>query len=326
MIFNIPFLIVISFFALPLLRKAKAGSVSATKNDNMKKNIKITITALFCCFVVVGCKQPKPVLNPEAENDIKFDSIVVNEKYHLLGDSTNPFCTIESYFIFPSKYKDKEVFKKLHFYFIESFFGIDSFYEEGAPLITPQNAMENYIKNYIADYKELESDFITETEVLGKKPSQESWYAYYEMSSNEIIYNKCDILSFTVSTEYYTGGAHGGHGFNNHVLYLKTGEEIDETDIFIDNYQDSLAQIIVSTIALDNDVTSAEELEDIGYFNAKEIYPNGNFYLDETGITYTFNVYEIAPFSLGKTDVFLPYEKIRHLLREESPLKPIAFK
>ena len=291
----------------------------------MKVNIRPLATILLCGTIITGCKSNKTI-NTEAENDIKFDSIAVNEKYYLLGDTTNPYCTLESNFVFPSEYKDKEILGKLSRHFIESFFGIDSFFEKETASVTPEQAMKAYMQKYISDYKELESDFITDTEVSGEKPSQESWYAYYEASSNEIIYNKCDLLSYTVSVEYYTGGAHGGHGYNNHVLYLKTGEEIDETDIFIENYHDSLAYIIVYTIATDNNLTNPEGLENKGFFNIEEIYPNGNFYLDEKGITYTYNVYEIAPYALGKTDVFIPYEKIRHLLKKDSPIAPIAFK
>ena len=284
----------------------------------MKINFRIIITVLICGMVIVGCK-PKKAFGPEVENDIKFDSIVVNERYYLLGDSTNPFCMLESSFIFPSEYKDKEVFNNLISYFIFSFFGEDTI------STTPKDAMDNYIQKYIADYKELENDFITETEILGEKPSQESWFAYYEMSTNEILYNKCDLLSFSTSIEYYTGGAHGGHGYNNHVLNLKTGKKLTEADIFTENYHDNLSRIIIEVLAANNNVTNPEELENMGYFNVKEIYPNNNFYVDENGITYTFNEYEIAAFFIGRTDVLLPYEKISHLLREDSPIAPIAF-
>ena len=284
----------------------------------MKINFRIIITVLICGMVIVGCK-PKKAFGPEVENDIKFDSIVVNERYYLLGDSTNPFCMLESSFIFPSEYKDKEVFNNLISYFIFSFFGEDTI------STTPKDAMDNYIQKYIADYKELENDFITETEILGEKPSQESWFAYYEMSTNEILYNKCDLLSFSTSIEYYTGGAHGGHGYNNHVLNLKTGKKLTEADIFTENYHDDLSRIIIEVLAANNNVTNPEELENMGYFNVKEIYPNNNFYIDENGITYTFNEYEIAAFFIGRTDVLLPYEKISHLLREDSPIAPIAF-
>ena len=291
----------------------------------MKINIEAITATLLCVITITGCKFSKTI-DTKAENDIKFDSITVDEKYYLLGDTTNPYCKLESNFVFPSEYKDKEVLDKLNRYFIESFFGIDSFSEKDADSVTPKQAMEAYVQKYLNDYKELESDFITDMEISGEKPSQESWYAYYEASWNEILYNKCNLLSYTVSVEYYTGGAHGGYGYNNHVLYLETGEEVDETDIFIEGYHDSLAHIIVYTIAADNNLTSPEGLENKGFFNIEEIYPNGNFYLDEMGITYTYNVYEIAPYALGKTDVFLPYEKIRHLLKKDSTIAPIAFK
>ena len=291
----------------------------------MKINIKTLTAMLLCVTAITGCKFKKAI-DTEAENDIKFDFITVDEKYYLLGDTTNPFCTLESNFIFPSEYKDKEALSKLSRYFIESFFGIDSFSDNDTTSITPEQAMKAYVQKYIDDYKEIESDFQTDFEVSGEKPSQESWYAYYESSSNEILYNKCNLLSYTVSVEYYTGGAHGGYGYNNHVLYLKTGEEVDETDIFIEDYQDSLAHLLVYSLAMDNNLTNLEELENIGFFNIEEIYPNGNFYLDENGITYTYNVYEIAPYALGKTDIFLSYEKIRHILKKDSPITPIAFK
>jgi Protein of unknown function (DUF3298). len=285
-----------------------------TMNINFKKIIAI----LMCGMMIVGCR-PKKAFDPEAENDIKFDSIVVNEKYYLLGDSTNPYCTLESSFIFPSDYKDKEAYDNLTSYFIYSFFGDDTV------STSPKEATDNYIQKYISDYKELESDFITETDILGRKPSQESWFAYYEVSSNEILYNKCDLLSYSVSIEYYTGGAHGGHGYNNHVLYLKTGKKLNETDIFVENYDLELAQIIIDAIAEDNELSNPIELEEMGYFNVAEIYPNNNFYVDESGITYTFNEYEIAAYVIGRTDVFLPFEKISHLLRDDSPIAPIAF-
>ena len=284
----------------------------------MKTNYRIIIATLICGIMIIGCKQ-KTVLSTETENEIKFDSIIVSEIYHILGDSTNPYCSLESVFIFPSDYEDKEILEKLNYHFMNSFFGEDAIYA------TPEEAMDRHIEKYIADYKELEEFFISETKITGEKPSQESWYAYYEMSSNEILYNKCDLLSYTTYVEYYTGGAHGGHGYNNYVLYLKTGEELDETDIFIEDYHDALAKIIIDVIASDNEVSAPEELESLGFFNTEEIYPNNNFFVDENGITYTFNEYEIAAYFVGKVDVLLTFEKIRHLLRKDSPVTQIAF-
>ena len=129
--------------------------------------------------------------------------------------------------------------------------------------------------------------------------------------------------SYTVSFENYTGGAHGAHSYNNHVVNLKTGKPITEEEIFVDNYQDNLARILVDQIAKQNNVSDAKELENIGFFSVDEIFPNGNFLVDETGITYSFNEYEIAAYVVGVTNVHLPYKEIRYLLRDDSPISQL---
>jgi len=254
---------------------------------------------------------------PGEENRITFDTLTVNETYYLLGDSTNPSCTLELVFIFPSGYKDKKVLAKVTRHFINNFFGA------GPASVSPQFAMENHVNKYISDYKELETDFLEEIQSTGVKPSIESWYAYFEMSSNDIVYNAYNLLSYVISIEAYTGGAHGGNGYINYVISLENGEEIAEDDIFIEGFQDELAQIIIDMIAFDNQVTEPDELENLGFFNIKEIYPNNNFYVDSEGITYTFNEHEIAAYFVGSVDVFIPYEKISHLLLENSPVSPL---
>ena len=63
-----------------------------------------------------------------------------------------------------------------------------------------------------------------------------------------------------------------------------------------------------------------KDLENIGFFSVEEIFPNGNFLVDEDGITYTFNEYEIAAYVVRETNVFLPYAEILYLLKKDSPI------
>lgn len=168
----------------------------------------------------------------------------------------------------------------------------------------------------------MEEDYKAEVAKSDETPVG-SWFSYYEMSSDDIAFNQDDIISYTVSFENYTGGAHGAHSYNNHVVNLKTGKPITEEEIFVDNYQDNLARILVDQIAKQNNVSDAKELENIGFFSVDEIFPNGNFLVDETGITYSFNEYEIAAYVVGVTNVHLPYKEIRYLLRDDSPISQL---
>ncbi|WP_455633284.1 DUF3298 domain-containing protein [Parabacteroides sp.] len=268
------------------------------------------LAILFLGILATGCNTGT---KKAAENDITFDSISVEKTYHLLENPDNPNCNLEIKFVFPLKYSDKEILKSIQKQFVSSFFGEN--YEQ----LSPVEAVRKYTDDYLATYKDLEEDYKAEVAKSDETPVG-SWFSYYEMSSDDIAFNQDDIISYTVSFENYTGGAHGAHSYNNHVLNLKTGKPITEEEIFVDNYQDNLAQILVDQIAKQNNVSDAKELENIGFFSVDEIFPNGNFLVDETGLTYSFNEYEIAAYVVGVTEVRLPYSEIRYLLRDDSPI------
>ncbi len=253
------------------------------------------------------------------ENDIRFDTMALKESYHIKHRETNPGCSLQINFVFPVEYQNQQVLKAVQQQFVGAFLGDD--YMQSSP----REAVNQYAENYLNDFKKRETDFESDVEEHGSEPNDE-WYSSYEILSDSIYYNQNDLLSMVVLKEYDTGGAaHNAHHYTNRVIDLRTGERVMEAAVFIEDYQDDLAKIIVDAIALYNNVDKVSDLENIGFFNINEIYPNKNFYVDEVGITYTFNEYEIAAYVVGATSVRIPYEKIRHLLRKESPIAHIAF-
>lgn len=275
---------------------------------------KSLLALFFLLLAATGCQTGT---KQAAENDIRFDSIRVDKSYHLLDNPDNPNCNLQLAFTYPVRFSDPEILKKIQADFVLSYFGED--YEQ----LSPADAAAKYTADYIANYKDLEADFKEEIEKEEELPVG-AWFSYYEMAENEITYNRNDILSYTVRFENYTGGAHGSHTSTNHVVHLKSGNALTEADIFVENYQEHLAQILVDHIARQNKVDDPKELENIGYFSVDEIFPNGNFRVDAAGITYTFNEYEIAAYVVGQTNVFLPYEEIHYLLKKESPIGEIV--
>ncbi|MCD8194023.1 MAG: DUF3298 and DUF4163 domain-containing protein [Tannerellaceae bacterium] len=271
---------------------------------------------LFIAAIAIftGCKKGA---DKGVENDIKFETITVDKTYHMMNNQENPNCNLQLSFTYPARYENSEVLKKIQQEFIRTYFGDN--YEEYAP----EEAVVHYTDDYLQAYQELETDFRTEIEKDRNAPVS-AWFSYYEMSSNQIAFNHDNIISYTVNFENYTGGAHGAHAYTNHVIDLRTGDRITEDDIFIENFQDTLAQILVDKIAEQNNVENPNDLENIGYFSVEEIYPNNNFLIDENGITYTFNEYEIAAYVIGATNVHLSYDEVRHLLRKNSPVSLVS--
>lgn len=273
---------------------------------------KAVIAVFLIGIFAAGCN---PKTKQVAENNITFDSIQVDKTYHLLENQDNPNCNLQMNFVYPVKYTNKEVLKKVQKQFVLAYFG------ETYETLAPADAIAKYTEDYLNAYKDLEKDFKDE---LTKKEDApvEAWYSYYEMSSDKIALNKNDILSFTVYFENYTGGAHGSHSANNHSINLNTGDPITEEEIFVENYQDELAKILTDHIARQNEVENPKDLENLGFFSVDEIFPNGNILIEEDGINYTFNEYEIAAYVVGTINVFLPYKDIQHLLKKDSIIAP----
>jgi hypothetical protein len=253
------------------------------------------------------------------KNDVQWDSLWVDKSYHLMNVDTNPGCFLQIRFVYPVDFPDKNVLKSAQQQFIIDYFG-DKYAD-----MTPEMAVEKYSEDYINTFKQDEKDFLKEEKDEHPFEIEEVWNNSNEISSNQILYNQNNLLSVEICKEFYTGGAHGAHNYTNRVFDLKTGLRITESELFIEDYQDDLAKIMVDGIAVANNVDNALELENMGFFNINEIYPNKNFYVDDVGITYTFNEYDIAAYALGPVTVQLPYEKIRHLLRPNSPIAAIAF-
>jgi hypothetical protein len=256
----------------------------------------------------------KPRTKTGIENNIVWDSIHVEKTYHLLENPNNPNCNLQIHFTYPVKYENNKILEITQQHFVRSYFGEP--FEGNSPV----GAVEQYAEQYLEEYKSLEKDFQTEQEKSHEEGTTEAWFSFYEFFSNEIKYNKNGLLCYAVSYENYTGGAHGSHSYTNYIIDLNTGLDITEADFFADGYVDALAKILVDKIAEKNHIENAKELENIGYFSIDEIYPNGNFSIDDAGITYYFNEYEIAAYVVGITSVHLLYDEIRHLLRNDGPI------
>lgn len=281
---------------------------------------KVSTFKVLLLLLTVGIYFTACDMKPKSgkQNNIAFDSTLVNKTYHLLDNPNHPHCNLQIKFIYPVS-ADKAILPEIQKLFVDAYFG--EAYEE----LTPQEAVQKYTDDYIEAYKDLEEDFQTEVKRAEENDSPiGAWFSYYEMSSNRIQFNQDGLLCFTVSFENYTGGAHGAHAYNHFVIDANNGKRVTEEDIFTENYQEGLAEILVEYITKQNDLSAPKDLEDMGFFSVDEIYPNNNFFVDASGITYTFNEYEIAAYVVGPVHVSLPFEAVQYLLKPDSPITQIA--
>lgn len=273
------------------------------------------LSALIICVFVCGmfsCKK-----TAQTSTQIKFDSIVVKEHIPLLetNDTTLPYADVKVSFIYPTKFGNQEDLLRLQQIFIGTFFNdlqLDNF--------SPQQAMDNYIAHYTEEYKSLSNTYYDEKSRL-PKGEMPMWYWYYMYNSNKIMFQNDSLLSYAVEYSDYTGGAHGLYRTTYINVDLGKLVTISEEDIFAPNYQKPLTEIIINRLMAKHNVTVLDSLINIGFFNLDEIFPNNNFWLDDKGIHYSYNQYEIAPYFMGVIDVNIPYEDLSTILKPNNAIE-----
>ncbi len=266
-----------------------------------------------------------------ADNGVDFDTIRADYRNHLEGDTTNPYCDIRVYFIYPISGRKTSV-DTLQQFFVRSMFGTP--YDTLQPQKAVQAYIRSYIENYTLDaktYRETVDDIHELNELIPGMDATDSeyalpdlFYSYHGILSDSIAFNQYGILAFQVKQSNNKGGATSYQVYRNYVFNLNTGSQVTENEIFNAGYDTALQSLIVASLLEQNGVKTVEELEDLGFFGMQEIMPNRNFLLNKEGITYTFNKGEYSAYQLDAPEVFIPYKTIRSLLRDNSIATKLA--
>lgn len=244
---------------------------------------------------------------------LEFDSIQINQTAHLFDDADKPACNIVINFAYVDKASDVRLGDSLNAYFLSLCFG-DKYME-----IPPKEAADQYAGKYISDYRnDLEPMYKKDEQEKEDESSMEAWYSYYKYIKSQVqLYTK-HLLVYRYRYEEFTGGAHGIYMTTFLNMDLRTLSPIRLDDLFVSDYEGALTDLLWNQLMADNKVTTRQELEDLGYATTGNLEPTENFYLSPEGITFYYNVYDIAPYVMGPVQITLPYEMVQHLLSDDS--------
>lgn len=264
-------------------------------------------------MVVLAAACKKNITQEEAQ--VTFKTFEMNEKHHLKGNIKYPILSITLNFQFPDTFSNITVLNKIRKAILTDFFP-----DLKKDIIDPKVAMDTYVKEYIKFYDKSE-DISTDADKEDKETEPEiAWWDHEKM----IIRNNSDnILSYSIESDRFTGGAHGGRNYLNTVIDLKTGDRITEDDLFTEESRPIIAEIILKKIMAKHQIDKAEDLEQIGFFDVAEIGLNKNFYVTNEGIVYTYNEYEIAAYALGTMEILLNYKDISGFMIPGNPIESL---
>lgn len=273
----------------------------------MKTLRRFTTFWIVFSTIIIGCKEEKTL----KDNELSFNTYKIEKKQHLFNDTANAACNFQLTMVFPDKYPNEDVLKKIQKEFITTFIG-DKYGN-----LPPKEAADKYEADYIADYLSLENIYKEEPNNIG------AWMNYEQILDNKILFNKNDFLSYGVNLYTFTGGAHGMSSTVFQVLNLKTASPVKLNDIFEDRNLDKVGELIRMSLAKKLGYNSVTKLEDDGY-DVSAIVPTENFYINEEGITWLYNPYEIAAYVVGKSEVLVDYADLLIYINEDSAVYPLA--
>lgn len=277
----------------------------------MKKETTILLIALL----IAGCWLASCSNTDQPSRNLQFEEITLSKSEHLFADESKPACNLSIDFAFVNNANTIGAKDSINAYLLSALFGKK--YQQ----LSPQKAMEGYAKEYATNYRaDLEPMIQKDIDNHIDKDQLTAWYSYEQELKGSVETYKGMLLTYRTYKNEYSGGPHGMYTTEFTNLNLSTLQPILLDELFVEDYQETLTELLWYQLALDNGVETRDELEEMGYATTGELAPTENFYISEDGITFYYNVYEIAPYSMGPTQITLSYDMLEYILNYDNKL------
>jgi hypothetical protein len=282
--------------------------------SNYKKaGVFIFTVSVFFLLLNISCTEKTKT----GANDVVFDSIQVNKTQSIDYKDSKLNCNLHIAFIFPASSKKTSQLNDLQKIFIEKVFQSQDIVN-----LPPKDAANKFSEQYIQNFQSTKFDDFFDTDSMLE---DENSFIYELSLENKILYNQNNFISFVVKNTNYEGGAHGSNSIYGSVINLNTGKILTEEDFAGTNYKKNLSPILAKKITAAKGLSDVSQLENNGYNAIEDIVPNGNFTIDDKGITYYFNEDEkIAAYFVGITEAFIPYEELKPYITEDNPISSLV--
>ncbi|HPO50666.1 MAG TPA: DUF3298 domain-containing protein [Spirochaetota bacterium] len=256
---------------------------------------RIFIVAIFV-FFLFGCKKGEVSLKRN-DNLVKYEKISINEFYDKDATTDSTYCNLSFFKI--TEIKNDGLKDKINSD-ITNFILSD---EEG----TVYENADYFMIKYFEGYKDFCKEFPDIPQTWGMEKRA----------------NFMGVLNDTLSIEFnlysFSGGAHPNY-FTTYANYnLNSGEKLTVKDIVYDGKYEELVKIAEEQLKKDKEIEAGFSLADLGYYFPEDtFYLPDNFLIKEKSIFFYFNIYEVAPYVLGPTEIEISFDKLTDIINFDS--------
>ena len=275
----------------------------------MKRTTHSLFIVLSITMLLFSCNQSGKGQGGNGKLAVTVKSQRLNDKSSFTK-SNGERCTITSEAIieYPVRMNDGQAADSLQRLFA-------AYVLESGDSLSLKEAMRQVVNNSMHQY-----DFMNEStdEGVADEDEGETTLNYSTTTSIKPIYNDKGVVTFervdvVKKNDKVTSITHRYYSFD-----LETQIYIDVNRLFRDDALADVCQLLRSQLLKQNNVTSNEQLNDLGYFNVENISVSPNFYFDDKGVTWSFLPNELAVEALGEPKITIPYSDLESSLCEGS--------
>lgn len=169
--------------------------------------------------------------------------------------------------------------------------------------VTKKTSLESVLEDFDAEFITFKKQF--------PEASHPAWELHIE---TEKVYQSEEIITLSINTYEFKGGAHGNDKIKFLNLNANTGEVYKLSDI-VDNSDDFKALAkdhFLKSIDADKENNQIED-----YFFGKPFQLPENIGFSDDGLVFLYNVYEVASYDQGYTEFVIPFDAVESYLKVE---------
>ncbi len=129
---------------------------------------------------------------------------------------------------------------------------------------------------------------------------------------NLLTYCRVDVVK---KDDVVTGVSH-----RYYTIDLETMQAVTLRSLFNEEALPFIAQMLRERLLSLNNVTTGDQLSDLGYFNADNLRVTKNFYITGDGVTWSYLPGELAVGAVGEPTITIEPEYLSGMLAPQSPL------
>ena len=141
-------------------------------------------------------------------------------------------------------------------------------------------------------------------------------YTWEAMITGEVLLDRQTLVTVSIDSYVFTGGAHGMTKTQQLVFDAATGKQLVLADFFSPGFESALDQLIERRFRQMKGLTPTEVLNgQKGGLFENAIHHNENFAVTGSGIRFVYNQYEIAPYVVGQIIIDLSFDDLKRVLK-----------